>query len=388
MLITYLSTKKGENNMNNFYFGNKLKNEGINFLKSFFSDIEDQKSIDKKFNNISGKTGSYFVEDFLFQQRTARKNRSLIPFEHIKNNNLTYNELNSFEEGIVVEFVNNDFFDQLELPENQQHEIFRELKNKLGSDENVSAIITIRSTGLSSSQTQRLAYERLKKYLNENNIIEKENLIQRKEEYKYKKNSIGIGNEKWKGFIYYNISGGDHETLFSHNNFKKNEISLFNPFVEAANKSISLDITLVLIYFAFFSISVDRRDFTWNEIVSKYNDFLKTRNYDSGNLYDYVSSHICLTYEKGILVDPIQFEPILIEDFAIKDRTANSLDIAHQIAVEKQSYIYDQSQKMLLTPARPQNLFWLKHLSNMMQQNFSLNEYHEHLLQIAEKLKK
>ena len=78
----------------------------------------------------------------------------------------------------------------------------------------------------------------------------------------------------------------------------------------------------------------------------------------------------------------------MIEDFAIKKRTANSLDIAHQIAVEKQSYIYDQSQKMLLTPARPQNFFWLKHLSNMMQQNFSLEDYHRHLLQISEKLKK
>lgn len=373
--------------MNSIKLGNTLKNEGINFLKSFFYNVEDQNSIEEKFKNISGKTGSYFVEDFLFQQRTARKNRSLIPFEHIINNNLTYNELNSFENGIVVEFVNNDFFDQLELPENRQHEIFKKLKNKLGSDENVSAIITIRSTGVSSSQTQRIEYERLKKYLKENNIIEKENLIQRKNEYK-KTRGIGVGNHKWKGFIYYNISGGNHETLFSHSNFKKEEGSLFNPFVEAANESISLDITLVLIYFAFFSIPTDRRCFTWYEIVSKYDDFLKTRNYDSGSLYDYVSSHICLTYEKGILIDPIQFEPILIEDFAIKKRTANSLDIAHQIAVEKQSYIYDQSQKMLLTPARPQNFFWLKHLSNMMQQNFSLEDYHKHLLQISEKLKK
>ena len=377
--------------MNSFYLGNKLKREGINFLKSFFSDIEDQKSINQKFNNISGKTGSYFVEDFLFLQRTSRKNRSLVPFEHIKNNKLTYSKLNSFECGVVVEFVNNDFFDQLELPENQQHEIFKKLKNKLGSDENVSAIITIRSTGLSSSQTQRFAYERLKKYLNENNIIEKENLVQRKDEYKSKNQNsigIGIGNDKWKGFIYYNISGGNHETLFSHSNFEKKEVSLFNPFVEAANEFISLDITLVLIYFAFFSIPVHKRFSEWNEIVSKYNNFLKARIYDSGSLYDYVSSHICLTYEKEILIDPIQFEPILIEDFAIKKRTANSLDIAHQIAVEKQSYIYDQSQKMLLTPARPQNFFWLKHLSNMMQQNFSLEDYHRHLLQISEKLKK
>ena len=372
--------------MNSIKLGNTLKNEGINFLKSFFYNAEDQKSIGEKFKNISGKTGHYFVEDFLFQQRTARKNRSLIPFEHIINNNLTYDELNSFENGIVVESVNNDFFDQLELPENKQHEIFKKLKNKLGSDDNVSAIITIRSTGVSSSQTQRIAYGRLKKYLKENNIIEKENLIQRKNEYK-KTRGIGMGNNKWKGFIYYNISGGNHETLFSHSNFKKKEVSLFNPFVEAANKFISLDITLVLIYFAFFSIPVNKRFSEWNEIVSKYNSFFKDRIYDSGSLYDYVSSHICLTYKEGILIDSIQFEPISIEDFAIKDRkNFNSLDIAHQIAVEKQSYIYDQSQKVLLTPARPQNLFWLKHLSNMMQQNFSLDEYHNHLLQIAKKL--
>ena len=163
---------------------------------------------------------------------------------------------------------------------------------------------------------------------------------------------------------------------------------MFNPSVEYASEKTSLDITLVLIYFALFSIQLDKRDSEWDNIKLSYQKYFKTRVYNGMSLFEYTNTHICLNLEKDILTDPIQVEPIYIDDFTIKNRDENSVDITHQISVKKAIYTYDRTNDTILTPAQPTNLFWSKHLSNMMQQNFSLEDYHRHLLQISEKLKK
>lgn len=74
-------------------------------------------------------------------------------------------------------------------------------------------------------------------------------------------------------------------------------------------------------------------------------------------------------------MDPIQVEPIKIEDFTRKQRDEDAVDITHQISVKRHSYVWDENLNILLTPARPTNLFWSKHLSNMMQQDYSLKDY-------------
>lgn len=362
----------------------QLKNKGINHLKSYFSgDNEAKKAIGAKFNNISGKTGQYFVSDTLFQKRTARKNRVLIPFEHVVDSNVTYDELNTFEGGVVVEFVNNDYFDQLILPESQQNEVFKQLKNKLGSDDNVSAMINIRSTGVSSSQTQREALIKVEEFLNNKGIPVQDALIRRKTNVIYS----GQGNDKWEGFLYYTIKGGQQDATDSHVKYgiPSIQVQLFNPSVEYAGDMVSTDLTLVLIYFTFFSVPLERRDINWDTIVSDYENYFKNSIYDSGNLYDYVSHHISLQLEPGILIDPIQVEPIYIEDFTLKGRDETALDLTHQVSVKKHSYRFDTQLKVLLTPARPTNIFWSKHLSNMMQQDFSLKEYFTHQREIMKK---
>ncbi|MCB6939966.1 hypothetical protein, partial [Agathobacter rectalis] len=48
-------------------------------------------------------------------------------------------------------------------------------------------------------------------------------------------------------------------------------------------------------------------------------------------------------------------------------------------------FYWDKCKNTLLSPARPTNVFWSKHLSNMMQQNFSLEEYFEHQEKIIER---
>ena len=103
----------------------KLKSRGINKLKSYFEDSASISAINEKFNNISGKTGGYFVPDTLFQKRTPRKNRVLIPYEHVIKNNFTYSMLEKFSGGVAVEFVNNDFFNEFNKPEDQQSEFLK-----------------------------------------------------------------------------------------------------------------------------------------------------------------------------------------------------------------------------------------------------------------------
>lgn len=361
----------------------QLKNLGINHLKSYFSSAKDQNLIQQKFSNISGKTGQYFVPEKLFQKRTARKNRALIPFEHVKKCNLTYEQLDTFEGGVVVEFVNNDYFDQLALPESEQNSVFKRLKDKLGSNDNVSAIIDIRSTGASSSQIQRDALEKLKKFLKANNQAMEDVLLRRDSKVAY----AGQGNDKWKGYVYYSVKGGQQDASDSHDeyNIASTEVQLFNPSVEYAGAIVSNDITLVLIYFAMFSVPEERRNDEWENLIKEYLKYFSTRLYDNKSLKDYVNNHISLKLEEGKLLDPIQVEPIHIEDFAVSGREEHSLDITHQTSVNRYSYVWDDKLKILLTPARPTNLFWSKHLSNMMQQDFSLKEYFIHQREIIAK---
>lgn len=365
----------------------QLKTIGVNKLKSCFDDQVSKKAIKNKFDNISGKTGSYFVPDTLFQKRTPRKNRVLIPYEHVINNNLTYDMLKKFSGGVAVEFVNNQFFDELSKEENEQSEIFKILKHKLGSDEIVSAIIDIRSTGSSSSDIQRSALIQLNNYLKTNNIELETALIKRKSEYSNLKTGIGVGNDKWEGFVYYCIRGGQQDAVDSHilADISPTQVQLFNPSVEYANEKTSLDITLVLIYFALFSIPLDKRDFDWDNIKLSYQEYFKTRVYNGISLFEYTNTHICLNLEKDLLTDPIQVEPIYIDDFTIKNRDENSVDITHQISVKKAIYTYDRTNDTILTPAQPTNLFWSKHLSNMMQQDYSLEDYFERQRRIIKK---
>ena len=173
--------------------GEKLRDKGRRHLMSYFNDEKDRNAINEKFMNLYAKTPPRYVPNTLFTKRTARKGRALIPFSHVVNNELTYDQLDTFENGVVVEFVNNDYFEQLKLTEKEQYEVFKKLKDKLGSDDNVSAMIDIRSTGLSSSQEERLAYEELLKFLDKNNLSVEECIIRRKKNYS---GLISEGNEK------------------------------------------------------------------------------------------------------------------------------------------------------------------------------------------------
>lgn len=349
-----------------------LRNKVFNFLGSF-----DPKIL-TKFRNISGKTRAYNVPLELYQKRTNRKNRVLISWKTVKANDLTIEQLNTFVGGVVVEFVNEDYFE----PNNQNDPLFIELKNRLGSDENVSSIISIRSeSGSSSSFVQRQAFQQLinntvVRYKDQKVCITADNYLN----YAIKQEQKGgMGNDKWSGFLFISIKGGQQDVIISH----KIPQTLFNPACEYANESVSTDIDLVLSYFAMLSIDIEmypEKSDRYHYLINALRATLKEIKYNNpsytGDLLEYCENHPSVRMVPGKLYDPIQVVPIHIKDFAIDNKEdERNLDLTHDEAVNKDKYYWDTINNCILSSARPTNVFWSRHLSNMMQQNFTLEEF-------------
>ena len=356
---------------------------------SFLGDYNPK--IRTKFSNICAKTGQYSVPDELFQKRTPRKNRVLISWKTVNRNNLTFEQLKTFSGGVAVEFINEDFFE----PANQSNPTFIALKNKLGSDEIVSSIITIRSeSGSSSSQIQRDSFQQL---INNTQVTYKgQNITINESNYKdYSIRQIdrgGTGNEKWDGFLFISIKGGQQNTIESHSGNQ----TIFNPACEFANRDVCIDIDLVMSYFALTSI--DEQTLSndklreYKTLINNIENVLESSFYDNitftGNLLDYCKQHPSIKMVNGKLFDPIQVEEIHIEDFGIDSKEdPRNLDFTHDEAVFFENFYWDNAKKCILSPARPTNIFWSKHLSNMMQQNFSLDEYFKHEEEILKRRK-
>lgn len=363
-----------------------LKLTCFDYLGSYGENIRT------KFDNICNKTGMYNVPDELFQKRTPRKNRILISWKTVKKNNLDMEKLSSFTNGVVVELMNNDFFDE----DNQNNPTFIELKNRIGSDENVSAIISFRSeNGSSSSSIPRIAFTKFIAgtevlYKGQKIIVDESNYIDYKLEKTMDGQGSGVGNDKWTGFLFVSIKGGQQDTIETH---KNNSITLFNPACEYANEDVSLDIDLTLAYFAMRSIDCsnlpDDKKVEHKLLLEELADTLNEIKYDlNGNiisLYKYCNMHPSLAINENALIDPIQLREIDISKFNITTNDPESIDITHNEAVNKECYYWDEERKCVLSPARPTNLFWSYHLSNMMQQDFNLSGYIEYEEEIYNK---
>ncbi len=357
---------------------NKIRLATRKFIESFGENLH------AKFSNVCAKTGQYNVPSELFQKRTPRSNRVLIEWKIVRDNHLSLEHLKTFEGGVVVEFLNNDFFDK----DNFSNPLFSELKNRIGSDETVSAIISIHSEqGSSSSEIQRESFLKLVNntevsYKGKKVIITKDNytdfaIKQLKEDGK---KGIGTGNDQWNGFLFVSIRGGQQDTIETH---RGKELTLFNPACEYASKDVCIDLDLVVLYFAMKSIFVkalnSEQQITYYSLLSTLESVLKNCVYDSeayrGNLLDYCKNHPSVSMIDGQLTDPIQLKRIDIKHFNIAERSADSIDFTHEEAVIYQRYYFDNIKKCVLSPARPTNIFWSFHLSNMMQQDYSLNDY-------------
>lgn len=366
----------------------KIKNAVALFIKNQYAEKSVGKKAHTKLKNMCNKTGQYGIPSELFQKRTLRRNRVLISWKEVRDNNITIEQLQTFSGGVVVEFVNEDYFINESSLESVNQRTYLYLRSQIGSDELVSAIITFRSeAGTSSSRKARQCFDEFIKgtevICNEKRIvIDESNYSNYLLEVVDEKAGIKTGNDAWKGFLFYSIKGGDHKPKESH---AKKELRLFNPACEYATDKVSVDIDLVMLYFALSCI--DKKSITDKKKLKKYDkisnqlkqaleESIYNSTYYSGNLLDYCNNHISILLNPGCLTDPIQAKKIEIVDFAIDDKSDfRNLDFTHNEAVKKKKYYWDEEQKCILSAARPTNVFWSKHSSNMMQQDMSLEEY-------------
>lgn len=366
----------------------KIRNAVTRFIKNAFEDKASGKKANTKLKNICNKTGKYDVPTELFQKRTLRRNRVIIPWKEVESNNITVEQLKTFSGGVAVEFINEDFFTDENKLSLVNKSTFNSLKSKIGSNEQVSAIISFRSEdGEPSSKKSRLYFE---KFLNHTEVNYRNKTIEISQ-INYKKyllkavaskKSKKIGNDAWSGFLFYSIKGGEKLPIESH---PKKQLRLFNPACEFATEQVSIDIDLVMLYFAFLTLKKeelpdDKTKKKYDKIFEELKFALQNSKYNSdnyiGNLLDYCNNHMSVILKPGFLTDPIQACTIEMIDFSIDDKNdKRNLDFTHEEAVKKKKYYWDKEQNCILSAARPTNVFWSKHSSNMMQQDMSLDEY-------------
>lgn len=337
---------------------------------SFWGSIDDK--ILEKFKNLNGKTGRYDVPHELFQRRTSRSNRVLIRWKIIDNNKIKLYHLKTFYGGICVELVNHDYFKK------SNNKLLNTLKKDVGSNNIISSMISLRNeAGISNSSLQRDIFNKQK-------IIKniKYPIIERDSKIGYK----GKGdNSVWKGKIYYSIRGGEQNSIESHPNSPFP--TLFNPAVEYANERVCFDIDMTMSYFALHCNDIKKEKEEIDSLKREIEEYLKNRKYKETKLktnkttkettlLDYCKNHYSLKFGNGILIDPIQLDEMLIEDFKTSN-TKNSAVVSHNESADKSIFYFEENEKFILSPARPTNLFWSKHHSNMMQQDLTLIDYFE-----------
>ena len=369
-----------------------IRDYGNEYIDGFCYDSKKKDNeggcdnITNKIKNVVQKTRPNFVPTELFQKRCTRDNRALIKWKSVLENNLSFEQLESFEGGITVAFINNDFFEE----EYQNNKIFTKLRKLLGSDEKVSSVILIKSDmGSSSSIIPQKAFEKLTdnskiEYRGKEIIINKSNVD--KYYIKQNKNGNGKGNDSWEGFLYISIRGGNNKNIIrSHVN--KN-LTLFNPACEYAAEDVKEDIIFIMEYYML--LSLDKKTLIKNKVlydryiklIEAFKEELKKTEYDveneyKGNLLDFIEKERRYAVRDDKLYDPISSEIIPIDKFNIIERTEDSIDFTHEEAVEFEKYYWDNKRKRVLSAARPTNVFWSFHKSNMMQQNCTLERFFE-----------
>lgn len=348
--------------------GNKLRLSVLNL----FAKIHP--SIKTKVSNLCQKTARYHVPKKLFQDRTSRQNRVLFPWKHIYKNGITIDQIKTFEGGVCVEFVNKDYLN----PDYQNIEVFKFFKDRIGGNSNFSSIVSFRSEfGDPGARIARESFDEFNSMIESNQINFNKQIIKRNPDIRWS----GRGsNEHTIGNIFYEIKGGEQDGYESHT--KKQQI--YNPACEYANEIVTNDISLTLSYFILHTYDIqdklENNDMNlFNELKKKISNYLKHREYDEvDNLLNYCYSHDSLKYTKNILYDTIEVEKISIDQFSSEctDKSKRMVT-AHNEAVDKQKYHFDETNDFLLSAARPSNFFWLTHKSNMLMQDDTLHEYYK-----------
>ena len=328
---------------------------------------ETEKEIRKNINAVIQKFGKY-NKNIMTKLKNINKagvdatipqdSRLFIPYELVQKNNLTLDQLNTYKGGICIGILPSKY---KELSEKENlDELENYLVNNIGSDNKVSCIINIMKThGYSGS-----SYERKEKSILDN-LIEQNNW---KPIIKLEKGNKG--NNKWQGHSYYNISGGEQESLRSWEGKEPQIFTTYKGFM-SEYKVINV-VKASLIYMMLFLYDIDK--IFDKKQLQQYRDifetYLKNQYYLDKSCYESIISLKCLN-KNGNLISPILCSEISIEDYCKE----NKLNISHNIAVSKNIILFCNKNNILLSDYRPGNLFWDYKLANMRQQDDTIEEY-------------
>jgi hypothetical protein len=323
-------------------------------------------SIQTKIGNISGKA----QDDSSIPcttKRVSKDSRLYIPYYVVKKNNLTIEQLDTHNNGICVGL---SYRSLVNFERNQEElgELEKYLINNIGSDNNVSSIVTIINDGDYSGES---GSDHLRKELNEfEKIIKDKHLtpVVRKE---IKTKNYNHNNDKWEGHYYYCIKGGDQETKQS---WVGSEPQLFTTFKNFLTNKQVIDDTKACLLYQFLHLR-DINEYIDNDKVINYKNqykiYLGQAYYQNKSCLDLIHEIPYILNKEGYLNSPILCKELSIKNFcAVKE-----VDISHNEAVNKHKIYYDETNKIMLSDFRPGNLFWDLHLGNMRQQDDTVSEY-------------
>lgn len=305
----------------------------------------------------------------LSTKRVSQDSLIGIPYECVKQNKLTLKKLETHNTGVAVLLPFREY-ERIRDSE-EKDELDEYLFNNIGSDNTVSCFITIcGDDGYSGSTMLRKEYDR---FCKEKDIKKSWKRVIRKEGVT---NNVNKGNDKWEGHYFYDIKGGEQDTICSHEG-EDRRYQIFTTHKNfMTNKDVIDDVKICLIYQMLKIHDIDKYVPQKDKYLKIVETYLKEQTYMGESCYDLIHK-LDIFDDKGELLSAIEMEPISIDNFEYKRGRDDSIDISHNESVNKKIIYFDDTKNIMLSDYRPGNLFWDLHLGNMQQQDYTIKEYWE-----------
>ena len=311
-------------------------------------------SIQTKLKNID-KAGT---EGPCTTKRVSQSSRISIPYENVKV--LSVAQLATHEAGAIIRLPY-DTYEEIR-DKTERNELEEHLLNNIGGNGIVSCFICMtKEDGYSGSSDLRVQYKRFE----EEKKLKNWTPIKRTGDGK----NVNKGNDKWSGHYYYKISGGQQDSILSHPDKEDQMFTTYKGFM--STKKVINDVKACLIYSLLHCY--DMCDVIPAEQLVKHKqnleEYLKRTNYMGKSCYELTRA--LGTIKNGQLYSPINCERLSVKMF----ETEKMINISHNEAVCKNKIYFCENNQVMLSDYRPGNLFWDTHLSNMQQQDFTIEEY-------------
>lgn len=336
----------------------------VETIVSIFRKIEKYMPIHvvTKLKNINKS----MCDCILTSKRISQDSRILIPYTIITMNNLSIQNLDTYINGIVIDLPFQDYLHIQNKQYEELNEIEKYMLSNIGSNNNVSCILTITNSYSGGSYTlQQLLYI-FKQHIQNNHWKPvKRNTDYTKDIYK--------GNEKWEGHYYYRICGGSNKIQeISHPNESDKDYQIFTTYKSFMNGNkyiydVKASLYYQLLYFEDIEEYIHNND-DLQQFRSFLYSHLQNSVYLEKNVIDWFDYNKIFLVENNIVYSPTLIEPLRIDKI-------ETIQISHNEAIVKQKIYYDTNMKTIVSDYRPGNLFWDYKLGNMQQQDFTIVEF-------------